>query len=387
MGKESEIMKRVISASAAIAEAARLCRARVVPCYPITPQTIIVEELSSFINNGQMDAEMIYVESEHSALSALIGAMAVGARGFTATSSQGFALMYELLPIVSGLRLPAVMAVANRALSAPINIWNDHSDSVSARDQGWLQVYAESSQEALDTTIQMYKICENAEVLLPGMVCIDGFTLSHVYEPVEILEQEAVDKFLPAYKPRDVLDVNKPISIGPIAFPDTFMEFRLMQENAMKEALKAVKKVNFEFKEMFGRSYGNGLIEEYMMNDAEIAIVGMGTLCGTARVAVDELRKDGVKAGLVKLRTFRPFPREALVNALRECKSIAVIDRHVSLGNEGALASEIKAALFGEKKAPAVMGFISGLGGRDITVGHLKKAVNDAKNKREEWLL
>ena len=280
-----------MEASLAVAWGARLCRPKVIATYPITPQTHIVERLADFVNDGELDAKLIPVESEHSALSAVLGASATGVRTFTATASQGLALMYEILPIVSGMRLPAVMAVANRALSAPINIWNDHSDSVSARDQGWIQLWAESAQESLDSTIQAFKIAEHADVLLPAMVNLDGFTLSHVWEPVKLPEQKEVDNFLPDYKPEDFMNPKKPITMGPIGFPNSFMEFKKQQQDAMDKALPLVKKVHDEFAETFGRSYGNGFFESVQMDDAEYALIGMGSFCGTARETVKKMRK------------------------------------------------------------------------------------------------
>ena len=381
-------MRKVESAAAAIAEAVKLCDVKVMPMYPITPSTLIPERLSEFVNNGEMDAEMIHVESEHSAASAMIGSILCGARSFTATASQGLALMFEILPIISGLRLPAVMAVANRSLSAPLNIWNDHSDSVSARDQGWIQLYAESAQEALDTTIQAYKIAENGNVLLPVMVCIDGFTLSHVYENIDVPEKETVNKFLPEYKPAYSLDPERPLTFGPIVFPDSFMEFKKAQEEAMENSAKAIAKVNDAFGKMFGRKYGDGLIETYHMQDAEHAILGIGTLCTTARSVVDKLRKNKIKAGLIRIRCLRSFPKKEIQNIAKKLRTLAVIDRHISLGFEGALATDVKSALSEMKRKPFVAGFIAGLGGRDITENHLEYALKQAMQKKAGgWLL
>lgn len=378
-------MKKVMSASDAIAHGARLCRPGVVPMYPITPQTLIVEKLSEFINNGELEAKMIHSESEHSALSSQMGAQATGIRTFTATASQGLAYMFEVLPIVSGNRLPCVISVVNRALSAPINIWNDQSDSVSCRDQGWLQLYVESSQEALDTVIQAFKISENKKVLLPTMVCLDGFTLSHVYEPVDIPDQGKVDKFLPKYNPEVKLDSDKPVTMGPIGFPDTFMEFKEMQQKAMEESLKVIVEVHEEFKKEFGRGYGNGLLEEYELKDAEYALIGMGTVCGTTKEVVDNLRKEGKKVGLIKLKSFRPFPRKELLKACNGLKGLGVIDRNISLGNNGALYDEMRSCLYDSDVK--VSGFIAGLGGRDIDRVRLRKAFEDImKGKEGSWL-
>lgn len=381
-------MRKVESAAAAIAEAVKLCDVKVMPMYPITPSTLIPERLSEFVNNGEMDAEMIHVESEHSAASAMIGSILCGARSFTATASQGLALMFEILPIISGLRLPAVMAVANRSLSAPLNIWNDHSDSVSARDQGWIQLYAESAQEALDTTIQAYKIAESGNVLLPVMVCIDGFTLSHVYENIDVPERGEVDKFLPAFAPEYALDPEKPLTFGPIVFPDSFMEFKKAQEEAMENSAKAIAKANNDFGKMFGRKYGNGLVETYRMDDAEHAILGIGTLCTTSRSVVDKLRANKIKAGMIRVRCLRPFPKEDLQKLAKKLKTIAVIDRHISLGFEGALATDVKSALSELKKKPFIACHIAGLGGRDITEKHLEFALKQGMRKKAGgWLL
>ena len=358
--------------SKAVAYGARLSRAGVVPMYPITPQTHIVERIADFINNGEMDAEMIHMESEHSAISAAIGSAFAGVRTFTATASQGLALMHEILHIVSGLRCPVVMAVANRALSAPINIWNDHQDSMSARDTGWIQLYCENSQEAIDTTIMAHKIAEDGKVSLPVMVCIDGFTLSHVYEPVDIPEQKVVDKFLPKYRVHHLLDPDKPVTFGPIGYPNSFMQFKLAEQKAMKDAVKVIEDVNREFKDLFGRSYGNGLVELYRMDDAEYAVVMNGSTCGTARVAVDDLRKKGKKVGLIKIKCFRPFPKERLKKVCKSLKAIGVVDRNISLGFEGAILSDLRSTLYELDKPPEVAGYILGLGGRDITDCHIK---------------
>ena len=380
-------MRKLIEASHAVAISAKMCRPAVIPVYPITPQTHIVEHLSDFVNNGGMNAEMIHSESEHSALSSAIGAQATGVRTFTATASQGLALMHEILFVASGLRLPIVMAVANRALSAPINIWCDNQDSISERDSGWIQIYVESAQEAFDAIIQAYMIAESEKILLPVMVCMDGYSLSHVYEEVDMPEQAAVDKFLPAYAPDTFLNPEKPVTIGPIAFPNTYMEFKLEQQKAMEISKAVIKKTNSEFRDSFGRSYGDGLIEAFNMKGAEYAIIAMGSVCGTIKSMADELKKK--KTGLMRVRAFRPFPKNELISACRNLKAVAVIDRNISLGQEGALLSEVKSLLFNEKKRPLVKGFIAGLGGREIKPGHISKITENLKSKGEktEWLL
>jgi pyruvate ferredoxin oxidoreductase alpha subunit len=342
-------------------------------------ETHIVEHLAELINNGELDATAIDVESEHSAISAAIGVSATGSRVFTATSSQGLALMHEILFIASGMRMPIVMAVANRALSAPINIWNDQQDSISERDAGWIQFYCESTQEAVDTTIQAYKIAEDKNVLLPVMVCIDGFTLSHVYENVDMPEQKQVDSFLPKFKPVVTLDAKKPMTFGPIGPPDMYMELKQEQQNAILESKAVIKKVQNEFKTKFGRSYD--LIEEYKTKDADTILIGMGTLCGTARVAIDEMRKEGKKVGMVKIRCFRPFPEEELVNVCKKAKQIAVVDRDMSYGSKGAVYLEVKDCLNDKK----VKNYIMGLGGRDIQIKHIKSALS-FKGEGVTWL-
>lgn len=378
--------KRVIEASEAVALGVRLSRPSVIPMYPITPQTHIVERLADYINDGELGSEMLHVESEHSAMSAAIGAQATGVRTFTATSSQGLALMNEILYIASGMRLPIVMAVANRALSAPINIWNDHSDSFSVRDSGWIQFYVESAQEAIDTIIQAYAVSENHSILLPSMVCLDGFTLSHVYEPVAVPAQEKVNHILKAYRPvHAFLDPLSPSTQGPIGFPDTYMELKKAQNDALMNAKNVIQEVNWIYAEKFGRGYGDGLVDAYMMDDADYAVVAMGSVCGTIRCVIDEMRHEGIRAGMLRIRVFRPFPEEQAISMLSRMKAVAVIDKDVSLGQEGSLCSEIKASLYGKKTI--VNGFIAGLGGRDITPDHIKKAMTSLEMQRNTgWL-
>ncbi len=374
---------RVLECSQAIAEAVRLCKPGVIAAYPITPQTHIVERVADFVNDGLLDAEYVNVESEHSAMSACVGAQATGARTFTATNSQGLALMSEVLFIASGMRLPIVMAIANRAMSAPINIWGDHSDSIAQRDSGWIQLYCESSQEAYDTIIQAYKISE--KVLLPSMVCVDGFTLSHVWEPVEMLSQKEVDSFLPKYSPKHKLDPAKPITMGPIGMPDSYMFFKKQQHEAMLKSLSVIKETNSLFSKKFKRRYGDGLIETYRMENADQALVAMGSVCGTARCVIDELRKKGKKVGLIKIKCFRPFPSEDIVKACSKLRGLAVIDKDISVGNGGALFTEIKATLRNHKVK--INNFIAGLGGRDITKKMLAKALSKIGQPREvDWL-
>lgn len=373
--------RKIIECSEAIAQAVGLCKPQVIAVYPITPQTHIVEHLADMMSNNNLHAEIIDVESEHSALSACIGAQAAGCRTFTASSSQGIALMSEMMFIASGMRLPIVMAVANRALSAPINIWNDHSDTMAQRDSGWMQFYCENTQEAYDTIIQAYKISENSKVMLPSVVCVDGFTLSHLWEPMNPIEQNDADSFLPKYKPLYKLDPKKPMTFGSLSYPDTYMQFKKQQQDAMSNALDVIKNSNKEFNKKFHRNYGDGLIETYCIDDAKKALLCMGSICGTAREVVDKLRKKGRKLGLIKLKTFRPFPHKELQKLSQDLREISVIDRAISVGNLGPVFTEIKSALNGcETK---VKGFIAGLGGRDVT----EKNLSDAFGKKGGWLL
>jgi pyruvate ferredoxin oxidoreductase alpha subunit len=353
--------------------------------YPITPSTLVPEKLSEFVANGELDAQMIYVESEHSAASALFGAYATGVRSFTATASQGLALMHEIVPIISAARFPAVMFVANRALSGPLNIWNDHSDSMSERDQGWIQLFCEDTQEAFDTILMAYRLAEKEKVSLPVMVCADGFILTHVYEPIQIESQEKVTEFVGEYNPKNFLDTASPKSFGAFAQPNTYFEFKEAVQTAMQEALKEIPLVSKEFEKKFGRQYGNGLIELIEMEDAEYALLIAGSTVGTAREVVSELRKKQKKVGIIKIKSIRPFPVQELINATKKLKGLGIIDRHVSLGFEGPLCTDTKSALFGKKIN--VVGFVAGLGGRDIDRERIRKAFSVVMNEQEGvWL-
>ena len=364
----------VISTNKAVAEAVRLVKPAVVPVYPITPQTSISEYMAQFVADGELKAEYIRVESEHSAISAAVGASGTGVRVFTATSSQGLALMHEILFAAAGLRNPIVMANANRSLSAPLSIWNDQQDSISERDSGWMQIYAENGQEALDAVIISYRVSEDKEVLLPSMVCLDGFILTHTVEPVDIPNQEDVDKFLPPYKPDHAyLDPKKPMSIGTFTDPNYYMEARYAMELAMERSKKVIEKANQEFANIFGREYG--LVEKYKCEDAETILVAMGSICSTIKDVIDDLRSQGEKVGLLKIRVFRPFPQEEIQKALKEASQVAVLDKDISFGVGGALYNDIKA-----KMNINAYGFIVGLGGRDITPQHIIEIINKSKN-------
>ncbi len=369
----------VVEGSYAVAHAVKICRPNVISAYPITPQTHIVEDLSQFAADGEMNCEYMNVESEFSAISALIGASAAGARTYSSTTSQGLALMHEALFNASGMRLPIVMTVVNRALSAPINIWNDQQDSISQRDTGWLQLYAEDVQESADMIPQLYKLAEDPDILLPAMSCMDGFILSHVYEPVILLEQSLTDAFLPAYNPEFVLDPKNPMSFGAFADPSTYTEFRYKQEKAMGVALEKIEEVANEFRDVYGRYYG-GLIDGYALDDAEIVIMAMGSVIGTIKDTIDLMRSDGESVGLLKVRSFRPFPVEAVRSALKNAKVVVTLDKNISVGkNEGALCTEVKACLYNTDLHIPVIGFMLGHGGRDIPVSTIVKIVNKAK--------
>jgi pyruvate ferredoxin oxidoreductase alpha subunit len=375
-------MMKVVEGSYAIADAVRCCSPDVISVYPITPQTHIVEHLSEFVADGKLDCEYINVDSEFSSLSSLIGASAVGARTYTSTTSQGLALMFEVLYNVSGMRLPIVMTTVNRSLSAPLSIWNDQQDALGARDAGWIQIYAENVQEAIDLAPQLYKISEDPKILTPSMSCMDGFILTHVYEPVEFLEEEKVKEFLPPFRPEYVLDPKNPKSFGAFTDPSWFTEFKYLQFQAMERAKKKIEEVAKEFEEIFGRGYG-GLIDTYAMEDAEVVLVTMGSIVGTIKEAIDELRSEGVKVGLVKIRSYRPFPVEALKKALKDANVIAVIEKDISMGYESALLTDLKGAFYNSSIKTPIIGFAVGLGGRDIGTKHIRNMVEKASKVKD----
>jgi len=360
-------MKEFFEGSHAVADIVRLCKPGVISAYPITPQTHIVEDLAQMVANGDLNSQCINVESEHSAASAVLGGSAAGVRVYTATSSQGLFYMQEVIFNIAGMRLPVILTCANRAISAPINIWNDQQDSLSLRDAGWIQLYAEDIQETVDLHLMAYRIGEDKSMMLPVMVCMDGFILTHGIETVDMPSQEQVDKFLPPYKPLYKLDVTNPVTLGPLVDPDSYMEARFALHKTLEESLELIPKVCSEFSKVFGRNY-NGLVEKYRTEDAERVIVAMGSVCGTIKDVVDELRAKGKKVGLLKVTCFRPFPVQAIYDALKNIPKVAVLDKALSLGSYAPIAADIKAAFFGKKKAPKVISsFIAGLGGRDIT--------------------
>lgn len=381
-------MKELLEGSQAVARIVKNCKPAVISAYPITPQTHIVEGLAEFVANGELNAQFVNVESEHSAASVVLGSQACGVRSYTATSSQGLFYMAEVIFNIAGLRLPLVLTCANRAVSAPINIWNDHQDSISLRDAGWIQFYCEDLQETVDYHLIAYRLAEDKSVMLPAMVCIDGYTLTHGIETIDMPSQEQVDKFLPPYKPLYKLDVENPVTMGPLADPDYYSETRYAIQETHKGALKIIPRITQEFSKVFGREH-SGLIEEYQTKDAERVIVAMGAVCGTIKEVIDELRAKGKKVGLLKVICYRPFPCQQIYEALKNASKVAVIDRSLSLGSFAPLAAEIKAAFFGKKKKPQVISsFVVGLGGRDITRDSVKETLRllNTKEKSCEFI-
>ncbi|ASJ10527.1 pyruvate ferredoxin oxidoreductase [Thermococcus sp. P6] len=385
-------VRKVMKANEAAAWAAKLAKPKVIAAFPITPSTLVPEKISEFVANGELDAEFIKVESEHSAISACVGASAAGVRTFTATASQGLALMHEVLFIAAGMRLPIVIAVGNRALSAPINIWNDWQDSISERDTGWLQFYAENNQEALDLILAAFKVAEDERVLLPAMVGFDAFILTHTVEPVEIPDQEAVDEFLGEYEPKHAyLDPSRPITQGTLAFPAHYMEARYTVWEANENARKVIDEVFAEFEKKFGRKYSK--IEEYRTDDADIILITMGSLAGTVKEYVDALREKGVKVGAAKITVYRPFPMDEIREIAGKAKVLAILEKDVTFSVGGALFQDVSRTLINEEEKPKVIDFILGLGGRDVTFENLdevlsisKKALDGEKVDEVNWI-
>ncbi len=361
-------MKAVLEGSHAVSEAVRMARVEVVSAYPITPQTHIVEALSEYCADGSMDARFICVESEHSAMAAVIGAASGGVRTFTATSSHGLALMHELLHWASAARLPIVMAEVNRALGPGWNIWMDQTDSLAQRDTGWIQLYVEDGQEVLDTTLQAFRLAE--AVNLPVMVVLDAFFLSHTYEPVDVPDQADVDRFLPSLEPRIKLDCDDPCAMSQMAPPGVYMEMRRDIQKGFERVPEAFAAVEGAFADIFNRRYG--VMEAVACDDAETILVLTGTAAGTGRQVIDRLRSRGEKVGMVKLKMFRPFPVREIRSVLGAAGKVAVLDRNFSFGASGIFAQEIRAALYNGKAHPPVFGYIAGLGGRDVTVDTLE---------------
>ncbi|AZR74406.1 pyruvate ferredoxin oxidoreductase [Anoxybacter fermentans] len=352
----------------------------VVAAYPITPQTEIVQIFSQFVADGEIDTEFVTVESEHSAMSAVIGASAAGARAMTATSANGLALMWEVVYIAASCRLPIVMAVVNRALSGPINIHCDHSDAMGMRDSGWIQLFGENAQEAYDNALMAVRIAEHKDVMLPVAVNMDGFIISHAVENIEIVANEDVRDFVGEYNPeRYLLDVQNPITVGPVDLQDFYFEHKRQQVEAMKKAKNVIQKIADEFVNLTGRKYS--FFEEYYLDDAEIALVAMGSAAGTAKAAIDELREQGIKVGLLKLRVFRPFPAEEIVRALSHIKVVGVMDRAESFNTMGGpLFSDMRSAMYDGEANVRMINIIYGLGGRDITVTDIKNIIQKVKD-------
>jgi pyruvate ferredoxin oxidoreductase alpha subunit len=391
------IVQRLMSGSRAVAEAAKLSDVNVVSAYPITPQTSIVEYLSESIAKGELTAEFVQAESEFGAMSACIGASSVGARVFTATCSQGLALMHELNYVAAGLRLPIVMAVTNRQLSQPLGMWCDHSDAMGERDSGWIQIYVESCQEALDTVIQAFRIAEDKSVLLPTMVCLDGFILSHTSEPVEIPDSEAIRRYLPPYRPdadyHALMDVQKPLAAGGGCPPAFTMEFDYKKYEAQENAKEIIRKADREFEQTFGRQYG--LVEGYRCEDAQVILAGMGTMIGTAKEVADKLRKEkGWPVGVLKLRCYRPFPKEDVLKITSKAKALATVSRAVSYGIGAPVYSDIATCTSNGGQKPVLLNFIAGMGGRDITQKNIEQVFEKGMKAAEtgeaeadvEWL-
>ena len=373
-----------LSGNEAVATAMKQINPDVVAAFPITPSTEIPQYFSTFVSNGQVDTNFVAVESEHSAMSACIGSEAAGARTMTATSANGLSLMWEMIYIASSLRLPIVMSLVNRAVSGPLNIHNDHSDAMGVRDSGWIQLFSENNQEAYDNTIMANRIAEHKDVLLPLMVCQDGFITSHSIENIELIENDKVKNFVGQYKPEHyLLDDKNPMAIGPLDLQAYLFEHKAQQAIAMKNAKKVILEVAEEFEKMTGRKYG--LFEEYKLDDADFAIVCMNSTAGTAKAAIDELREQGIKAGLLKVRVLRPFPGEEIAKALSKIKAVAILDKADSLnGQGGALYEDVVAGMYNEKLSIPTVNYIYGIGGRDTTVKEIKSVFEDLSKLEEK---
>ncbi|MGQ4832330.1 MAG: transketolase C-terminal domain-containing protein [Candidatus Asgardarchaeia archaeon] len=370
--------KRIgLTGDAAVAFAAKQANVDVISAYPITPQTIIVEKLSEYVHNGELNAAFIPVESEHSALSAALGASLTGARVFTATASQGLALMYEILYIVASLRAPVVMALGNRAFSAPINIHCSHDDAYAVRDAGWIQLFSENPQEAYDLTLQAFRIAEDKRVLLPTIINLDGFIVTHCFEGLDVFEDDEVPNFLPPREPVYPIDPENPVTYGPLAFFDSYMEIKRQQAEAMKQSYPVIKGILREFGKFSGREYP--IIKTYGMDDAEVAVVVLGSTAGTARYVAKQLRNEGKKVGVVSLVLYRPFPTDELIKVLKNVDVAAVLDRSYSFGSPGGqLFMDVSTALYNEPERPKLFNVIYGLGGRDMTVDYIRHVFEKA---------
>ena len=369
-----------LSGNEAVATAMKQINPDVVAAFPITPSTEIPQYFSTFVSNGQVDTEFVAVESEHSAMSACIGAEAAGARAMTATSANGLSLMWEMIYIASSLRLPIVLSLVNRAVSGPLNIHNDHSDAMGVRDAGWIMLFSENNQEAYDNTIMAHRIAENKDVMLPLMICQDGFITSHSIENIELIEDSKVKEFVGEYHPEHyLLNKKEPIAVGPLDLQAYLFEHKYQQAEAMRNAKKVIKEVSKDFEKLTGRSYS--FFEEYKSQDADYIIVCMNSTAGTTKFVVDKLREKGIKAGLIKVRMFRPFPAEEIAEALKNAKSIAVLDKADSLNGAGsALFEDVTASMFTSKIFVPTINYIYGIGGRDTKVEDIESVFNDLSN-------
>ncbi len=391
----------IIPGNHATSHAVRQAHVQVIAAYPITPQSPVVEKLSEFIENGEMDSRMIRVESEQSAIASLCSASITGARVFTATSSHGLTYMNEQLAWAAGTRLPIVMCVVTRAIGAPWSVWTDHQDAISQRDTGWMQIFCEDNQEIYDTVLEAFKIAQDKRVYLPVMVCYDGYILSHTMMPTELLAQEEVDGFLPPFQSHLMLAnrMDDPVGVNPVTLPDpkegfpAYMELRHRMQKALEGSIIVMEEVEKEFAAISGRDHG-GAVRGYRFDDADVAILGMGSVSSQAKTAIDALRAQGIKAGVLTVRLFRPFPKQRLRDALKNVKTAVVFDRDVAYGLEGALCSELKASFSNVKDAPYITGFIVGIGGRDFTTDHvikgtkiaLERAKNNEIHDETTWL-
>ncbi|MCX5893276.1 MAG: pyruvate ferredoxin oxidoreductase [Deltaproteobacteria bacterium] len=374
-------MLQFLEGSHGVSHVVAMCRPNVISAYPITPQTHIVEDLARMVGEGELEAEFINVESEFSAASVVLGAAAAGARAYTTTTSQGLLLMNEVIYCIAGMRLPIVLTCTNRAISAPLNIWNDHSDSMTVRDAGWIQLHAEDNQEAADLHMQAFKIAEQTNI--PVMVCMDGFILTHCFEPVDIPEQKEVDAFVPPFKPQHIVDPRWPRALGLYADPRFYMEVRYTLHRALEKSEKVIEQVSDDFAKKFGRASG-GLLRSYKLANADLVIVTMGSIAGTVKDLIDQLEEEGKKVGLLQICSFRPFPRQAVYEALRDKMNIVVLEKSISLGRGGILASDIRWSFPRGEKGRAISCFVAGLGGKNICKDDLRGMVERVEKEPVE---
>jgi pyruvate ferredoxin oxidoreductase alpha subunit len=381
---------RFVSGDEAVAMGVRLARPHVISAYPITPQTIVVERLSDYVEDKSLKAEYLHVESEHSAMAAAMGVSSVGARAFTATSSQGLLHMAECVHYASGSRFPIVMMNANRSLAVPWSIYGDQRDSLGLLDSGWIQVYCEDAQEALDMIIQAYKIAENPKILTPFMVNIDGFVLTHTYEPVELPDQDLVDKFLPKYETKNKMALEEPKSLCFSTSPEDNQEFKYMQDMAMFKSIDIIEKTDKEYGEMFGRYY-HGMTESYKCDDADAVIVTLGSVCGTVRTVINQMREEGHKVGLLKIRYMRPFPMDAINELASKVSKMGILEKNISFGYEGTVYTNVNSALIASDNKVKTKNYVGGFGGRDISKKDIREIFmdmleNDSFDKRVEYI-